>query len=230
MRDVSTSHRLLSATEGSTASKNTAPSPPARRVSVGRWRDPRLWLGLALVCGSVVIGAKLLATADDTVAVWQLDRAASAGMPISADDLRIARVHFDDEAVADLYWPATRGIPTSARVLHDVSEGELLSSAAIAIGDASSLRQMPLSVSSSGFPAGLSVGDQVDVWAVPEVGGAASPRLVLGDVMVMDLGVNSSVGIAGDRDVAVSMPADADVADALGSLNGASVVLIMLGA
>jgi len=151
-------------------------------------------------------------------------------MPISADDLRTARVHFDDEAVADLYWPATRGLPGDARLLHDVSEGELLSSAAIAIGEASSLRQMPLSVSSSGFPAGLSVGDQVDVWAVPEVGGAASPRLVLGDVMVMDLGVNSSVGIAGDRDVAVSMPADADVADALGSLNGASVVLIMLGA
>ncbi len=173
----------------------------------------------------------MLAAADDTVAVWQLDGTVDAGTPISADDLRTARVHFDDEAVANLYWPVTQGLPEGARLLHAVSDGELLSSAAIVVGDASASRQMPLSVSSSGFPAGLSVGDHVDVWAMPEDGrSAASPRQVLADVMVMDLGADGSVGIAGDREVAVSLPTDADVAEALGSLNGASVVLIMLGA
>ncbi len=194
---------------------------------MGRWRDPRLWLGLALVCGSVVIGAKLLAAADDTVAVWQVDSAASAGMAIGADDLGTARVHFEDKDAADLYWPIARGIPDDARLLRDVAEGELLSSAAITTGDVSALRRMPLSVPSGGFPAGLSVGDHVDVWAVPADGKAA--RQVLADVTVVDLGAGGSAGIAGDRGVAVSLPSDSDVAEALSSLHGASVVLIMLG-
>ena len=34
------------------------------------WRDPRLWIGIAIVAVSVVAGARLLAAADDSVTVW----------------------------------------------------------------------------------------------------------------------------------------------------------------
>lgn len=46
----------------------------------------------------------------------------------------------------------------------------------------------------------------------------------------MALGADGMAGVGGDRDVAVSLPIDADVAAALRSLNGALVVLIMIGA
>ena len=36
------------------------------------WRDPRLWIGVAIVAVSVVVGSRLLAAADDSVAVWAL--------------------------------------------------------------------------------------------------------------------------------------------------------------
>ncbi len=230
MRPVSTSHRVFRATDASGAASGAPKSPAARRVTVARWRDPRLWLGLLLVCGSVVVGAKLLAAADDTVAVWQLGETASAGVPVDASDLRAARVHFEDEAVAAEYWLTSREFPTDARLSRDVSAGELLSAAAIATGDASSLRRMPLNVSSSGYPVGLAVGDHVEVWAVPDDGRATDPQQVLADVTVMALGADGMAGVGGDRDVAVSLPTDADVAEALRSLNGALVVLIMIGA
>ncbi|MBW6551905.1 hypothetical protein MMA91_24640, partial [Salmonella enterica] len=44
--------------------------PPAVRASTPGWRDPRLWVGVAIVAVSVVGGARLLASADDTVAVY----------------------------------------------------------------------------------------------------------------------------------------------------------------
>ena len=45
---------------------------PRRRAPGPRpgWRDPRLWVGVVLVTGSVVAGARLLAAADDMAPVW----------------------------------------------------------------------------------------------------------------------------------------------------------------
>ena len=51
--------------------------PRATRSRPPGWRNPRLLLGIVLVAGSVVLGARLLAAADDTVAVW----AVSADLP-----------------------------------------------------------------------------------------------------------------------------------------------------
>ena len=48
----------------------TDAATPAQRVRRPGWRDPRLWIGVVLVAGSVVAGARLLAAADDTVQVW----------------------------------------------------------------------------------------------------------------------------------------------------------------
>ena len=47
-----------------------APAPAVRRLRSSRWRDPRLAVGVVLVAASVVVGARVLAAADDTVAVW----------------------------------------------------------------------------------------------------------------------------------------------------------------
>jgi hypothetical protein len=52
------------------ATVTTDTGTPALRVRRPGWRDPRLWIGVVLVAGSVVAGARLLAAADDTVQVW----------------------------------------------------------------------------------------------------------------------------------------------------------------
>ena len=41
--------------------------PRATRSRRPGWRNPRLLIGLALVAGSVLVGARLVAAADDTV-------------------------------------------------------------------------------------------------------------------------------------------------------------------
>ena len=53
--------------------------PRAPRSRRPGWRNPRLLLGLVLVAGSVVLGARLLAAADDTVGVWAVARDLPAG-------------------------------------------------------------------------------------------------------------------------------------------------------
>src|SRR5690242_2876688 len=39
--------------------------PAATRTRPSGWRDPRLWVGVVLVTGSVVAGARILSAADD---------------------------------------------------------------------------------------------------------------------------------------------------------------------
>src|SRR5204862_159603 len=43
--------------------------PPALRAHRPGWRAPRLWIGIVLVAACVVVGARVLAAADDTVQV-----------------------------------------------------------------------------------------------------------------------------------------------------------------
>ncbi len=64
--------------------RTVAAVPRATRSRRPGWRNPRLLLGIVLVAGSVVLGARLLAAADDTVAVW----AVAADLPTGASARR----------------------------------------------------------------------------------------------------------------------------------------------
>src|SRR3712207_4756406 len=46
------------------------PGPTPRRVRPPRWLDLRLVLGVLLVLGSVLVGARVVTAADATVPVW----------------------------------------------------------------------------------------------------------------------------------------------------------------
>ncbi len=80
------------------SSPGTPAPPPALRASRPGWRDPRLWLGVLLLAGSVVLGARLLAAADDTVTVWAMAADRGSGVPVAAEDLEVQRVRFADRA------------------------------------------------------------------------------------------------------------------------------------
>ena len=167
-------------------------TPTARRASAPGWRDPRLWIGVGLVAASVLVGALVLGTSDDTVAVWAATEAMGPGHALTADDLTVRRVGFADAADADLYVGADEQLPSGVHLLHGVAAGELLPRAAVGSEETSALREVPVSVASDQVPGSVGEGDVVDVYLRPSTrsGCSGTPvcsgRPVLAAVTVLD--------------------------------------------
>lgn len=142
-------------------------APAARRASAPGWRDPRLWLGVAIVAASVLLGALVLGTSDDTVPVWAASDSLGAGHVLTGDDLAVRRVRFDDADAATLYFRADRQLPADLRLNRAVGAGELLPRAAVEAGSTRDERQVPVSVAPGQVPASVGVGDRVDVYLRP---------------------------------------------------------------
>ena len=142
-----------------------APVPPAAtRVARPGWRDPRLWIGVLLVTGSVVVGARLLAAADDSVTVWALADARGSGTPVSPDDLVAARVRFADDEALDRYFLADEDVPAELVLTREVGEGELLARSAVGSAEDNPVLQVPLEVDPNRVPPDVDTGSVVDVW------------------------------------------------------------------
>ena len=188
-------------------------SPPARRAHRPSWRDPRLAIGLALVCLSVLVGVRVLQHADDTVPVLAARTPLAAGMPVTADDLVVVRVRFGSAADADRYLPGAADLPDGAVLLRPVGPGELLPRAALGPVDGQLAVELPLAVDPGRVPAGVHVGSLVDVWVTASgedtrAGGAAvrTEKLLTG-VSVLSTTSASAVGPSGVRQVVVAVPA-----------------------
>lgn len=193
-----------------------------------------MWLGVLLVVGSVLVGAKVLAAADDTVAVWQVVRDVPSGQPVGASDLRVTQVHFDEAPTAAQYLSADLPLLAGSRATHDLRAGELLATGAVSDAPSPLRRQLPLSLAPGSAPADLRPGDHVEVWAVADSASssgrtreAAPPTLVLADVAVLSAGATAS-GVSGDRQVLVGLTDEVDVASVLAALTDARVVLVRL--
>jgi hypothetical protein len=183
-----------------------------------------------LVLASVVVGARVLAAADDTVPVWRLDHAVSVGMTISAADVRATPVHFSSAGDESRYWLADEPLPAQARLTRDVGQGELLARSAVSTDPGAVPHELPLSVTAAGLPADVGPGDHVQVWAVPQPDDAKrSTELVLSDAAVLSVGEVAVTGVGSDRQVVVALPGDADTSAVLDGLNGSTVVLVRIG-
>jgi hypothetical protein len=141
--------------------------PTARRGSAPGWRDPRLWVGLAIVAASVLVGALVLGPSDDTVPVWAVNGSLGAGHALTADDLAVRRVHLEGSDVDSLYFRADEQLPADLRLSREIGAGELLPRAAVAPVADRDLRQVPVSVSPDQVPGSVGVGDAVDVYVRP---------------------------------------------------------------
>jgi hypothetical protein len=141
--------------------------PAARRASAPGWRDPRLWVGLVIVAASVLVGAVVLGSSDDTVPVWAAADSLGSGQVLTGDDLAVRRVRFDDPDAASLYFGADEQLPADLRLSRDVGAGELLPRAAVSPAADRDLRQVPVSVAPDQVPAAVGVGDAVDVYVRP---------------------------------------------------------------
>lgn len=219
-----------------TIPRTDAGVPRATRSRRPGWRNPRLLLGVVLVAGSIVLGARLLTAADDTVGVWAVTRDLPAGAALDQDDLERRRVRFTDHATADGYLAAGEEVPAGATLNRPVSGGELLPRAAFATTSGPDLVEIPISVLSDDLPATVRQGSVVDVWVAPKVSAVGAVKVkaarVLSDVVVVAV-PRSSEGFApqATRQVIVGVPAAGadDLATALGGMSDGRVVVARKG-
>jgi hypothetical protein len=220
----------------------TAPASPeagvprATRSRRPGWRSPRLVLGVVLVAGSVLLGARLMATADDTVGVWALGRDLPAGAALDQDDLVRRQVRFPDTTTADRYLSASDEVPQGTTLERPLESGELVPRSAFADRSGIDLVEVPISVLADDLPATVRQGSVVDVWVAPKVSAVGQAKVkafpVLSDVVVVAV-PRASNGLApqATRQVIVGVPTSrrADLGTALGSTSDGRVVIARKG-
>jgi hypothetical protein len=204
--------------------------PVPRRVRPPRWLDLRLVLGVLLVLGSVLVGARVVTAADATVPVWSAAGDLAAGTVLSEGDLVAVSVRLDD--VADRYL-ATSTHPEGRVLGRAVRAGELVPRSALE--EATDLVQLALPVQGGYVPPGLTRGQVVDVYAVadPAVGATGQTGGEV-DLVVSAAPVQAVTG-RGDGvlstatttvQVVVAVAAD-DAAVVLGAIGGRGLVVVI---
>ena len=208
-----------------------APAPPVpRRVRPPRWLDLRLVLGVLLVLGSVLLGARVVGAADATIPVWAAQGDLAAGTVLTEDDLTVVDVRLD--AVAEGYLAGSVR-PAGRTLARAVGAGELLPRAALEAP--SELVQVALPVQAGWVPPGLQRGRLVDVYAVADpaagaVGSAdGSVNLVVGGAPVQAVS-GAADGVLSTPtttvQLVVSVPAD-DAPDVFAAVGGRPLVVVV---
>jgi hypothetical protein len=203
-----------------------------RRVRPPSWLDLRLVLGVLLVLGSVLVGARVVSAADSTVPVWAARADLAAGTELTGEDLVAVQVRLDSAAQAYLSAD-TR--PQGRTLGRAVRSGELVPRSALE--HAAELVQLALPVQAGYVPPGLQRGQRVDVYAVADPSAGAS-RAADGSVTPVVQGVpvqavsGRSAGVLSSAtttlQVVVSVPAT-DAADVLASIKGRPLVVVVHG-
>jgi hypothetical protein len=194
-------------------------APAARRLGSSRWRDPRLAVGVVLVAASVALGARVVAASDDTVPVWSLRDDVPVGSPLTADDVTIARVHFDQADDADRYFDGDEPLPDDLVAGHELVAGELLSRSALVDPESGEIRELPLPVSEGFHPVDLAAGDRVDIWMLPgdETEQRQPVRLLQEGVTVLETD-SASTAVGGSASVVVLVALEDGDPDAVAEL------------
>ncbi|CAO5147559.1 SAF domain-containing protein [Frankia sp. AiPs1] len=154
-------------TELAAAVRTEAPpppgSPPARRLTRRRWRDSRLLVGVLLVLVSVVVGARLFASADSTQQ-WVVARGdLPAGHVVVTGDLGTVSARLSGSTSGRYYPGARLGDLTGATLARPVNAGEFVSGGDFAGKDRPATRLVPVIVKAGRLPV-LEPGDHVDVY------------------------------------------------------------------
>lgn len=187
-------------------------TPAAARTRSPGWRDPRLWVGIAIIAASVLIGARVYASADDTVQVWALADDVEAGQTLDPGQLVSRRVHLSDDELA-LYLAVDEELPADLTLQRPVGAGELLPRGALGASPLAGTVDVSLPVDPLRVPGSLAPGSVVDVWLVPRLDddarAGADDVLALDDVTVTDAPApGESLAPTGERQVVVAVPED----------------------
>jgi len=181
-------------------------SPPAERRRRSWWRDGRVLGGVAILLVCTVVGARLLASGDDSVQVWQAARDLASGTVPMDGDLVMIDV---PAGAAAAYAPASA--PLGSPLDRPVLAGEFIPVPMAA--DAVDARWVTLPVEPLHAPADLAPGDRIDVWSTSDIDLTVLPvpELVLGGVLVSAVTADA-MGIGGEYGVTVEVdPPDAEI-------------------
>ena len=184
--------------------------PAASRSSSPGWRDPRLWVGIVLVTGSVVAGARLLSGADDMTSGWSASADLVSGQTLTADDLTAIRVRFDEGADEQRYLAVDDELPAALTLDRPLAAGELVPASALGEPLEGDTVAVSIAVAAEHVPTDLARGSHVDVWVIGEDRRQrAAAELVLDDVLILDAPVVSdSFASATSRQIVLAVPQD----------------------
>lgn len=178
------------------------------RMTRPRWSDARVWAAAGLLAVAAILGGLLMGREGGTVLVMQAPRDLAAGAPVV--DLGVIAV---PSGLAGPYLTpdgAQEALASGAVLRWPLTAGELVPAGALAGGATEASRLVSVPVDPLHAPAGLEVGDVVDVWVTDrgEAGlasGPSTPELVLGAVRVTAV-VTDGVGFAGGWGVELAVP------------------------
>ena len=176
---------------------------PAKRLRIVRWRDLRLWVGLAIMVVAMFAGAFLLSRGEQTTTVWRASSDLSIGSVPMATPVTVALGEAQDQYLS-------AGEPLTGQLRWPVAAGDLIPRGALGYAPLLDARLVTLPVDPLHAPVNLATGDIVDIWSTPaEVAGGitAKPVLVFSRVTVAEAAVDA-VGIGGEIAVVVEVPAD----------------------
>lgn len=156
----------------------------------------------------MVLGARLMGSADDTVEVWAARTELVPGQPLTADDLQARRVRFADPDDERRYLKVGADLPTDATLSRAVGRGELVPATALGDPD-SAVVEVPLSLAGDDIPNRLRAGDTVDVYLLSEPGAKTTGDRIFDDVAVRAIpAADDTFGASGERQVLVAVPED----------------------
>ena len=171
--------------------------PTATRAQPPGWRDPRLLIGVVIVAASVIAGARILGSADDSVAVWSATRDLAPGDAIRAQDLTSTSVRFSDTADLERYLRTSDPLPEDLRLTRGLGVGELVPAGALGSGEAADTVIVSLAFPPELIPTNIGTGSVIELLVIPDEGAASGksggdetqtsePTTVLSDVVVID--------------------------------------------
>jgi SAF domain len=176
-------------------------SPRPRRIAAPSWLDLRLVLGVLLVLGSVLVGARVVSSARNTYPAVAVRRDLAAGTVLTARDLRLAQVQLPARGHG-IYLPRLSDA-VGRQLNHSVGAGELLPADAIARPARQTTVTVPLA---EGAAPDLHKGQRIELWVSTKT---CTSVVVLPDVTVQavhaDTGGSFSSG-TGSQDVVISVP------------------------
>ena len=172
-------------------------SPTARRVSPPSWLDVRFVLGVALVLGSVLVGARVVAASDHSYRLAAASHDLAAGTVLRAGDLRTVSARVPDRG---RYESAASAI--GKQLTRPVSAGELMPASALAVAPALTTVTIPFPDAQA--PA-LRVGERIEIWLSTK---SCASVVLLPDAAVQDVSSagGGSFSTSDGQNVTLSLP------------------------
>jgi len=178
--------------------KERSVKPRSRKSA--RWSDVRLWVGISLLIGSMFIGARVMASGEETVTLWRANSELALGSPLTGVEAVVVALNGAQE-------PYFRGlVPPTGIVVRPIGAGEFIPSAALSTLPPTDSRVVTVPVDPLHVAIGLNAGDQVDVWSSSRDTGSVSPPILVLTGLTVQAVASDVVGTGGEIGVVLVVP------------------------